>query len=380
MVATVAATIRQFLVPYANALRAQGWRVEAAAAGAQDDLVLSTAFDATHELPLSRSIRAVGSIAASWSSIGRLIASSRPDIVHVHTPIASFVTRGSIRRLARERRPSVVYTAHGFHFHRGGHPASNAAFLMAERVAGRWTDRLIVINDEDEEAARANRIVPGHRLVRMRGIGLDTTIFAPSGDTADARSARAGIGVPPGAPMFVSIGELNRNKRQEDAIAALEAMTDRSAHLVLVGEGPRHAELERFAADLGVAHRVHLTGQVTDVRPILGGATALVSTSAREGLSRSVMESLAMGVPVLASDARGNRELASGAGIVVAVGDVAAIAAGMDRFVAEPALRTRLGGQGRERMVAEYDIGILVGRHEALYAALLDERRSRTRR
>jgi len=373
MVATVAATIRQFLVPYAVHLRANGWRVEAAASGANDDPVLAIAFDATHHLPLSRSIRDLGSIAASWRSIARLVEASRPDIVHVHTPIASFLTRGAVHRIPSERRPAAVYTAHGFHFHAGGHPLSNVAFLTAERIAGRWTDRLVVINEDDEIAARRHRIVPARRLVRMPGIGLDTAFFAPT-DGAPEASARSSLGVPPDAPLFVSIGELNRNKRQADAITAFAAMTDERAHLVLVGEGPRRPELQRLASDLGVAERLHLTGQVGDVRPILGGATALVSTSAREGLSRSVMESLSMAVPVIASDARGNRELARDTGIVVSVGDVPALTAGMDRLVSDRSLRNQLGRRGRERMVAEYDIGILVERHERLYAELLQER------
>lgn len=374
-VATVSGTIRHFLAPYSVRLRALGWRVDAAANGAQDDPGLEGAFDHRYELPLSRSILDVGAILRGARAISRTIEEAGPDLVHVHTPIASFLTRLAVRRTVPQRRPLVVYTAHGFHFHHGGRWLTNAVFLTAERVAGRWTDRLIVINDEDELAARRYRIVPEQRLVRMPGIGVDTGWFARSNVPAEASGEeRARLGIPPDVPLIVIVGEFSANKRQGDGIAALAAMRHQDARLVLLGDGLMRPALEDRARQLDLVDRVVFAGTVKDVRPILATATALVLNSKREGLARSVMEALALEVPVAASNARGNRELVGDSGFVLEVGDVGGFARALDWLIDHPDERAAMGRRGRDRMRARYDLETVIGLHLDLYREMLDDR------
>lgn len=373
--ATVPAPLRNFLIPYAAHFRQLGWRVDAAASGGPLLAPLREAFDNVYDIPLSRSILDVGANARGERAIERLLG-ERYDIVHVHTPIAAFLARVAARRLPAGERPLVVYTAHGFHFFAGGNPPANAAFRTAERIAGRWTDRLVVINEDDWLAARASRIVPPRRLVAMPGIGIDTGRYSldcvPIHDQMRARS-ELGIGLH--VPLFVLIGEFHPNKRQADALAAVAAMRHSDARLVLLGEGPERGRLERECGRLSIRHRVLLPGFVEDVRPILASATALVLTSRREGLSRSVMEALSLGVPVIATTARGNRELVGDdAGLIVPTGDIRALAGAMDWLVDHPAEAEAMGRCGRARMVETYDLPQLLRRHEELYAALLAER------
>lgn len=378
IVATVASTIRTFISPHAAHMRGLGWRVAAAAAGAAADPDLAESFDDVHDLPLTRSVRDVGGIVQGERAIARLLHETDWDIVHAHTPIASFLTRLAVRRMPHDCRPAVVYTAHGFHFHEGGHPVANVTYLTAERVAGRWTDRLIVINDEDDAAARRHHLVPVARLVRHPGIGLDTGRYSrsaiPAGAIADLR---LGLGLSPETPLFVTVGELNRNKRHADAIAALGRLQDRDAHLLIVGDGPLRPELNGLATDLGIAGRVHFTGHVDDIRPLLATATALVAPSRREGLSRSVMEALSLEIPIVASSARGNAELVADSGFVNPVGDIAGMAAAMDAIVARPDEGRSMGQRGRARMVARYDVGQVSRLHETLYGSLLAARAGR---
>jgi glycosyltransferase involved in cell wall biosynthesis len=371
-VATVSGTIRQFLAPYAAHFRALGWRVDAAANGVSTDAAVREAFDHVYELPISRSIFDLAGLALGERTMAKLLESG-PNIVHVHTPIAGFITRFAAHRMPPDSRPAVVYTAHGFHFHRDGRAVTNSAFLTAERLAGRWTDKLIVINDEDYEAARRHRIVPRTRLLRMPGIGIDTEVYSPSaimpGDFARARQE---LDVRSNVPLFVAVGELNRNKQHDDVIEALRLMRHTEAHLALVGGGPRRAHLEALASRLGLRDRVRFAGFVADVRPLVGSATALVLASKREGLSRSIMEALALEVPVVASTARGNRELVGEAsGFVVPTGDIRGLAESMDWLIDHPVERQEMGRTGRRRMAVRYDVGNVVRLHEDLYSGLL---------
>jgi glycosyltransferase involved in cell wall biosynthesis len=375
VVATVAGTIGAFLAPYAAYFRALGWRVDAAASEATSDPRVMSAFDKVHAVPLSRSLRDLRGLARAYRAM-RQILQEPPDIVHVHTPIASFMTRYLIRRMPSERRPAVIYTAHGFHFHEGGRAIANAAFLTAERIAGRWTDRLIVINDEDEHAAERHRIVAKRRLVRMPGIGLDTAFYSPSAVPVEAIARiRTQLGIALGAPVFAVVGEFSPNKRQADAIAALGMLRRRGAHLLLAGNGRERLVLEGLARALGAEDRVHFLGLVADVRPVVRAATAVLLLSAREGLARSVMEALSLEVPVIASTARGNRELiGQDRGFVYTTGDVPGLAHAMDWMIDHPDERRQMGVRGRAWMVERYDLQLLMRMHEDLYREVLAER------
>lgn len=374
-VATVASTIGHFLVPIATHLRARGSRVEAAASGATTEPRLAGAFDAVHDLPISRSILDLPGLVRGVRAIARELDATRPDIVHVHTPIASFLTRYAIRRMPLERRPAIAYTAHGFHFFAGGRWPVNQVFLAAERIAGRWTDRLVVINDEDEAAARKHRITPDRKLVRMPGIGLDTDLYSQAAIAAGAADeARRRLGIPAGVPLFVIVGEFSVNKRQADGIAAFARIRHPDARLVLLGEGPQRPELERLARELRVDDRVLLPGTVEDVRPLVASAVAFMLNSRREGLARSVMEALALETPVIASTARGDRELVGDDGFIVEIGDVDGFAAAMDWLIEHPEERTEMGRRGRRRMVEGYDVRLVIRLHDELYAAMIAER------
>ena len=371
MVTTVAKTMH-FLEPYAHHFRERGWRVEGAADGLSTS-PRAAAFDAVHDVPFSRSIKDAGRQLAAARAIGRVLDGGY-DIVHVHTPIASLITRLVAGRIPAEGRPAVVYTAHGFHFYEGGHPLANALFLTAERVGGRFTDRLVVINQEDYEAARRYRLVPKRRLRYMPGIGVDTGWYARSQVSDEAaRAALGAVGIEPERPYFVSVGELSRRKRPTDGVQALAQMRVREADLLFLGDGPERATVEALAEELGVADRVVISPTwVNDVRPYLRSAVALVQTSRQEGLPRSIMEALALEIPVITTAARGCAELVGDdRGEVVPVGATKRLAAAMDRVVRQPSERAKMGARGRRLMVERFDERLLIAEHERLYGELL---------
>lgn len=375
-IATVAAPIRNFYIPYADHFRQRGWRLLAAARDCVGVEPIERAFDGTFDVPFSRSIVDSSNALRGLPAVKRLLEEARPDLVHVHTPIASFVTRLATHQVRPAIRPAIVYTAHGFHFHAGGNPILNRAFETAERVAGRWTDRLVVINDEDERAALRLRIVPPRRLVRMPGVGIDPSVYARSRvEPGQIALLRQALGIEADAPLFTSIAELHPNKRHERTIEALSRMAYPGAHLAIAGGGEMRGQLESAAGRYGVRERVHFLGFVGDIRPLLATSTAVVLSSEREGLARALMEALSLEVPVIASDARGNAEVVgSDGGFIVPNADPTGLARAMDRLLAEPDLGAAMGRLGRSRMVERYSQEAVIAMHEAMYAAMLQER------
>jgi 1,2-diacylglycerol 3-alpha-glucosyltransferase len=210
----------------------------------------------------------------------------------------------------------------------------------------------------------------------MPGIGVDTDWYSPSSvEPGNVARVRQEMRVEPGAPLLVAVGELNRNKRMADIIEALARMRHREAVLMVAGSGAERGRLEALAAECGVRDRVHLAGQVDDIRPVVGGATALVLASGREGLARSIMEALALEVPVIASTARGNGELVGAdRRFIFQIGDVNALAARMDWLVDHPAEGLAMGRRGRQRMVERFDERSLIRLHEEMYGDMLAAR------
>jgi len=363
-------THEAFLAPFADHFRAQGWRVD----GMSAELTGSPAarhYDAVFDAAWSRNPLDVSNLWRAAPQIRAVVQAGGYDIVHVHTPVAAFVTRFALRRMRGQGKVHVIYTAHGFHFAEGLGRLRNATFLALERIAGRWTDALVVINAEDFAAAQRHHIVPVDRLRLIHGIGVDTDHFAPGQVPSDAvQRVRDEIGVND-APLVLMVAEFTPNKRHSAVLRAF-ALARSGAHLAFAGDGPTRADAERLARDLGVGERVHFLGQRGDVRELIGSSVATVLFSEREGLPRSSMESLSMGVPVVGSDIRGLRDLLEdGCGILVARDDERSLAAAIDEVVAVPEWAHEMGQRGRAKMLGEFSLAAVLAQHEYLYGDVL---------
>lgn len=201
------------------------------------------AFDRVWEVKWSRNPLDPRNLLLASRQIGEVVRREEYDLVHVHTPVAAFVTRYALRRLRTKRRVRVIYTAHGFHFYQGGNVVKNAIFLGLEKLAGYWTDYLIVINREDERAAKRYRIVLPDRVQYMPGIGMDVDKYSPRAvSETEVERVRAELGLEAGQPLFLMIAEFTTNKRHRDAVLAFARMRHPTAHLAFVGTGAQIAE------------------------------------------------------------------------------------------------------------------------------------------
>jgi glycosyltransferase involved in cell wall biosynthesis len=372
MVTTIPETFDAFLVPYAGHFRRLGWTVQLAAGPGQLSAHSDRALDGFIEIPWSRSFWTRRHITQAIGAFRRVVRDGRYDIVHFHTPIAASLGRAAIATLSRNERPSVIYTAHGFHF--GTHQAwyRQVPFLLAEWVAGRYTDQLIVINETDHRNAERLRITRRDRIVYLPGIGIDLDWYTPSGLLqVKASCLRERLGLRMTEPLFSIIAGLHPGKGHAEALHALALLRRTDAHLAFAGTGILQSELQATIDRLEIRERVHLLGEVADIRPVVLASTAMVLPSFREGLSRAVLEALALGVPVIGSDIRGIRDtVLPDGGILVRPGDVQALADALATASEEPLLDDDRRSRIRNRL-EPYSIDALLPAHEALYRRLL---------
>jgi glycosyltransferase involved in cell wall biosynthesis len=364
-------TFRNFLLPFARHYRALGWRVDAMGSGLTSSPECLEAFDRVFDVGWRRNPADPYNLLRAPAQVRR-VALHGYDLVHAHDPIAAFVTRFALRSLHRQGRIKVVYTAHGFHFFKGNSRARNAVFLTLERVAGPWADHLVVINREDEEAAKKYRLVPPERLHYMPGIGVDTSFYNPDQvSTTELRRLREELSLAPEDRVFLMVAEFASRKRHRDALAAFAVLARDDTRLVFAGAGPEMAKMRALAVSLGVAERVRFLGLRRDVPALLRLSEALLVPSQQEGLARCVMEALGLGTPVIGTDIRGVREqLADGCGVIVKVGDVTAITRAMAWLLDHPTEAQVMAAKARAHLES-YDLRRIIELHDALYSEVL---------
>ncbi len=301
-VTTVGITMR-FFESYIKSLCADGNKVEVACNNSADDLpeYCADSIIHTHNLSCSRSPLNFGNVKAI-SEIKKIVESGNYDIVHCHTPIAAFCTRLACRK-ARKNGTRVFYTAHGFHFYKGAPLKNWLLFYTAEKLCARLTDVLITINQEDYKLAQ--RKLKANRVVYVPGVGIDLEKFGTI--SVDRQEKRTELGIPEGARLLLSVGELNENKNHETVIRAIADI--KNAYYVVAGNGSKKETLLSAVEELGLSDRVKLLGRREDIAELCKAADVFVFPSFREGLSVALMEAMACGLPCAVSKIRGNTDL-----------------------------------------------------------------------
>ena len=373
--ATVPITIRGVRSPYGRHFRGLGWHVDAMANGLTQLPECRDSFDELFDADWSRNPLDPKNLTSAARAVRRVVERGAYNIVHVHTPVAGFVTRFALRNMDRSRGPAIIYGAHGFHFYPGGPALANTAFLTLEKLAGRWADYLIVVNRTDEQAARRHRIFPEDRIKYVPGSGIDLKRYSREAvPDADVERVRRELGISSGTPVLSMAAEFNPGKRHRDALNALAQSGCSDVHLVFVGAGPTRPAMERRAAELGLAGRVHFLGIRMDIPVLMAASTATILPSEREGLPRSIIESMSLGIPVIGCAIRGVTDLlGDGCGYLAPVGDHRALAGAIQRVVRAPEEARAIAAAARRR-VAQYDLANLLRLHEQLYAKILEGR------
>jgi glycosyltransferase involved in cell wall biosynthesis len=368
MVSTIHPTMSNFLLPFATHFRTQGWQVDAMAYKISTSVECVEGFDHVWDVEWSRNPLDPRNLLFAPKTIREIVMREKYDIVHVHNPVAAFVTRFALKDLRHQLKTKIIYTAHGFHFHKGGNPLKNIAFVKLEKLASKWTDYIVTINQEDRAAVLKYELVAVDHARYMPGIGVN--LKYNNRDTipdSAVTKVRQELGLNESNPLLLSLAEFSPNKRHADTIGAFAKLDRTDVHLALVSTGPLLEKMQQLAAELGVASRVHFLGWRSDVPVLMKAANANILVSAREGLPRSVMESLASELPTIGTNIRGTQDLlAGGYGLLVDVGDVTGLTEAITWILDRPQEARDMAKRGREHVEA-YDLNRIIQLHEELY-------------
>lgn len=262
------------------------------------------------DLPIPRSIYKIGDTLKCIRFIKKYLKHCPCQIIHCQTPFGGFITRLAAKKYFKNGSSKVIYFAHGFHFFKGAAFINNLVYYNIEKYLSRYTNCLITLNNEDYTAAVGQLYAEKVRFVP--GIGVDCDAISRV-DSNRAEILRE-LGIPVHNKVILNVSELIPRKNIEASIRIFAKSYNTDCTLLICGKGELSVELKALCEKLEIADKVVFAGYRTDILQIYKACDIFLFTSNQEGLPVSIMQAMASGLPVIASNIRGNNDLLSESG------------------------------------------------------------------
>lgn len=305
-----------------------------------------------------------------YARLWKLLRRLRPDIVHTR----NLAALDSVISAVAAGVPYRVHSEHGWDMH--DLHGTNRKYILIRRACRPFIHRYIAVSRHLEEWLIKEARIPAHKLVQIYN-GVDTRKFFPAEKTNSSRKT-----ADTDSSASVVIGTVGRMERVKDQLTLVRAFItlckDNAGNrarlrLMLVGDGPLRGEAEEMLRNAGLADRASLTGSRSDVDNLLREIDIFVLPSLNEGISNTILEAMASGLPVIATNVGGNGELVveGETGCLVAASDPAGLAEALQVYVDDPARMYRHGQAGRQRVEALFSLDGMVRAYTQVYSTLL---------
>ncbi|MFH1755308.1 MAG: glycosyltransferase family 4 protein [Candidatus Latescibacterota bacterium] len=371
-------TIYHFILPLARELTDQFDVHFCSSPGPYVDRIRAEGF-AFHGVPISRSYNLLAHM-ASLKALRKLMVREKFDVVHAHTPIASLIGRFAARLCAV---PLVLYTAHGFYFHERMKPLTRRMFVGLEKLGGMFTDHIFTVSGEDFQSAVSLNIIRKDKVEHC-GNGVNLDRFNPARFAGERADIRRRLGIADSRPVVSIVGRLVREKGYIELVEAVRFIVQTVPDvLVLVIGGALQSDYDDASHDImkavedkGLEDNFLFLSFRADVDELLYASDLFTLPSYREGLPVSVMEAMAMELPVVATNIRGSREAVRDglSGLLVEVGDVEGLAAAITSLLVNDKRRREMGKEGRAIACERYDEKVVVAKQKARILQLAEQK------
>lgn len=280
----------------------------------------------------------------------------RPDLIHSHTRVTQ-VLGWAVSSLTAT---PYVTTCHGLY-----------KFRIGRRFFRCWGKWVMAISEASmERLVRQYRLVSPHQVALVEN-GIDVDRFRQAPDPAEVERFRRMNGLN-GGPVIGAVARLSSVKGLDLLLRAAPALLREfpDLQLLLVGDGPAREELVRLAYELRIADRVVICPSVEDTRVPLALLQVFAAPAWREGFGLAIVEAMAAGVPVVASDAGGPGEIIEQgkSGVLIQPGDTAGLEKSLRTLLKDPVARERIAMNGQARVKQRYDLERMVTQVEEVYA------------
>lgn len=360
-VASLFMHIKSFHIGYLEWFKKNGYIVYVAANGNNTDLPF---VDKCINIPIQRNPFKIDNYRA-YKKLKEIILKENFDLIHCHTPTASVLTR--LVKRNTNTKSAVVYTAHGFHFFKGAPIKNWILFYPIEKYLSKYTDALITINKEDYNYAKKFKC----KSYLVDGIGLQEDRFI-----SKSNISRQDLMINNDDFVIIYVAELSNRKNQYMLLRAMKHIKDRTRKikLMLVGSGVNEAVYKEYIQKNNLDDYVRMLGYRDDVFDLLNISDMAVSTSKQEGLPVNIIEAMYMGLPIIATDCRGNRDLIKDGinGCLIHINDYRTL---IEKIIelSENKEMCEIYSKNNKNDVRKYLFGDIITKVEKIYLDLLGE-------
>ena len=295
-----------------------------------------------HQIDFRRRLGTFSGNIKCWRQLYDLCKSDDFDLIHCQSPLGGVFGR----LIGRKFKIPVIYTCHGFQFFKGGPLKDWILYYPVERFLARFTDDLITINHEDDKIA-SNFPCKSHTYIP--GVGVDTKRL--NNLTRDL-TLRNKLGIPKGAFVILSVGELSTRKNPDVVIRALADLKNDNIYYVAVGKGKHLVSLKKLVEEKGLNTKVFFPGFTSDPEPYYQMADVSVFPSRREGLGLAGIEAMAAGLPLLTTNSGGisDYSIDGKTGFVFGPDDDLKLAKQIIYLKENPETRFKMGNYNRKKV------------------------------
>lgn len=303
IVATTDDMVARFMIPHINQLKELGAKIECACnvnKNERFEKIIKQTGIKIHDISFTRFPFTLKNFKARGKLV-TLCKNNKYNLIHCLQPVGGVMGR----MMAKKFKIPVIYVAHGFHFYKGAPIQNNLIYKSIERHYAKYTTALVTMNEEDFLAAKKFK---AKKVYKINGIGIDLKKYKQD-NKLNLDALRKELGIEKKDFVVLTVGELNKNKNTDKVFKAIKEIPDNNLKYLVCGAGPREEEYKNFVKENHLEDRIKILGFRSDIPEIFSLSNVYVMPSFREGLPRATMEAMAYGLPIIASNIRGCRDL-----------------------------------------------------------------------
>ncbi|MBI4721420.1 MAG: glycosyltransferase family 4 protein [Candidatus Stahlbacteria bacterium] len=307
----------------------------------------------------------------SLINLYRLFCREKFDIVHTHSSKAGFIGRISAKMAGA---PCIIYTPHGHIFYGYFGYWLTQVFILLERVSALITDKIIALTGAEARDYEKFKVAPKEKLLTIHS-GIEIKKFESK---VNRMAKRKEIGIPESNLVVICVARLVPIKGHKYLIDAANSVlssrvrcTSSEVTFLFAGDGPLKAELKYQVERLGLTQKILFLGERKDVAELLALSDIFAISSINEGMCRAIIEAMAAGLPVVATDVCGiaNVVVNGKTGILVPPKSSEALEKAISLLINTPITRHSMGSAGKER-AEKFTLEKMISKIDQLYTAL----------
>lgn len=363
--ATVDSHILQFHLPFLKMFKENGYEVHVATNGNEEIPYC----DVKHVVSFERNPFKINNLKAIFQ-LKKICNEEMFDIIHTHTPMGSVVTRLAAKNSRKKYGTRVIYTAHGFHFFKGAPKKNWLLFYPVEKHLSRYTDTLILINQEDYNLAKS-KFKRCRDIQYVPGVGIDENKFDFEMSDIEKEKFRESLGLKKDDFVMLYPAEISKRKRQEWLIESISSLLKKyeNMHLLLPGKDSLNGKCQELTKKLNLESQIHFLGYRKDIPKLLKISNISLSTANQEGLPVNIMEAMYVGLPIVASNCRGNRDLVKNEvnGYLIGLNDNEKFSASIEKIYYMNTAKSKEFCQKSKEIISGYLLDKIINKMNKIY-------------